>query len=303
MRDLLQRACKPSTSPSCHETNISTLAAPRILTKVVLISSPLQLTDLHLPGNMSRSLVYLALLAPVTTFAATVLERTDGPDLPPANPIPSGWSYDGCFADSPSNRILNDAHMQDDTSLTGAECMAFCAQNGYPYAGTEYSSECYCGLTAPSGPVTGCNMGCTGNSSEACGGPGTITVYTNPALTPHVYPGDSCWINQGCYTDSPSARSLERRVSPPGPGVESCLAECTNEGFTWGGLEYGSECWCGNTLASTASLTLDGCDMTCQGEVDEYCGGAGSMNLYNNICNAAPTTTTTVCCEIFGFGS
>lgn len=241
-----------------------------------------------------RSLFYIALLAPVTTFAE-VLKRTDGPDLPPANPLPSGWSYTGCFGDSPSNRVLNDAHMQDDSGLTGASCMAFCASNGYPYAGTEYSSECYCGLTAPTGPVIGCNMGCTGNSSEACGGPGTITVYENPPLTPHIYPGDNCWTSQGCYTDSTTSRTLERRVSPSGPGVEACLTTCQAQGFSWAGLEYGSECWCGSALASTAQLTTDGCDMTCQGFVDEFCGGAGSMNLYQIApsCAVAPSSTTT----------
>lgn len=242
-----------------------------------------------------RTLFTLALLAPATAFAATVLERTDGPDLPSADPLPSGWSYTGCFADSPSMRILSDAHMQDDVSLTGASCMAFCESNGYPYAGTEYASECYCGLIEPTGLTTGCNMGCTGNTDEACGGPGTITVYGNPPLTPHVYSGNDCWTSQGCYTDSTSARSLERRVSPSGPGVEACLSTCQDQGFTWAGLEYGSECWCGSALADTAQSTTDGCDMTCQGQVDEFCGGQDSLNLYSiaPICAPAATTTTT----------
>ena len=173
-----------------------------------------------------RSLFYLALLAPATAFAATVLERTDGPDLAPADPLPAGWSYTGCFNDSPQDRILGEIKMQDDVSLTGASCIAFCASNGYPFAGTEYSSECWCGLTRPTGPTTGCNMGCTGNSSEACGGPGKITVYENPPLTPHVYPGDGCWVSQGCYIDSPSARILSNQLPDTSTGAATCLATC-----------------------------------------------------------------------------
>ncbi|ETN47085.1 uncharacterized protein HMPREF1541_01275 [Cyphellophora europaea CBS 101466] len=243
-----------------------------------------------------RSFLYLALLAPVTTFAATLSARTDSPDLPIADPLPAGWSYSGCFVDSVSSRSLDSAFLQDDDQMTGVECMQFCASNGYPYAGIEYMQECYCGTAQPTnGPTTGCNMGCRGNASEACGGQDRITVYENPGLTPHVYPGDSCWKPQGCYTDSTNARTFERRVASGDGDVQTCLNQCKGQGFSWTGLEYGSECWCGNALAITAQSTTDGCDMTCQNAPSEYCGGKDSLNAYqlDSSCSAGIITTTT----------
>lgn len=58
--------------------------------------------------------------------------------------------------------------------MTGAACAAYCSNKNFVYAGTEYGDECYCGnmIGAPSALQndTKCNMGCSGNSSEACGG-------------------------------------------------------------------------------------------------------------------------------------
>ncbi|ELT93458.1 hypothetical protein CAPTEDRAFT_220791 [Capitella teleta] len=42
---------------------------------------------------------------------------------------------------------------------------------GYPYAGVQYSSHCYCGTSYGTyGPTIGCNFPCTGDVSQRCGG-------------------------------------------------------------------------------------------------------------------------------------
>lgn len=61
-------------------------------------------------------------------------------------------------------------------------CTDACFNAGYPLAGTEYADECYCGLTFSNGgaptPLTDCNMACSGNGSEFCGGPNRLNVRT-----------------------------------------------------------------------------------------------------------------------------
>ncbi|KAK4686692.1 hypothetical protein P7C73_g3429, partial [Tremellales sp. Uapishka_1] len=106
--------------------------------------------------------------------------------------LPSGWTRQGCIAESHGGRALT----YDATSLitkgtmTGEACAQQCAQAGYTMAGTEYSSQCYCG-NALSGDATGaiidtltdstsaCNYACTGNTAQMCGGPSRLTYYTS----------------------------------------------------------------------------------------------------------------------------
>ena len=59
-------------------------------------------------------------------------------------------------------------------------CTDACFNAGYPLAGAEFATQCFCGLdfAAGSGPanLTDCNMPCAGNSSEFCGGPNRLNV-------------------------------------------------------------------------------------------------------------------------------
>lgn len=59
-------------------------------------------------------------------------------------------------------------------------------------AGTDISSECFCGQALENGSahiqgkseLTGCNMPCTGNALEFCGGPNRLNIYGSlPAAT------------------------------------------------------------------------------------------------------------------------
>lgn len=52
---------------------------------------------------------------------------------------------------------------------------------GYQYAGTQYSSECWCGNSYGLygvKPTNECNMPCAGNEGEMCGGANRNSVYT-----------------------------------------------------------------------------------------------------------------------------
>jgi hypothetical protein len=196
------------------------------------------------------SLATLALLAPATTFAAHLNARTDDPGtpLPPASNLPTGWSYTGCYTDDPNSRTLPLAYLQDDDNMTAAECISFCAGKGYPYAGTEYYQECYCGIEVEVPTSDQCTFPCRGDATQACGGPGAITIYENPSLMPHVNPGPDCWKSIGCYDDPTSARTLERRQPTCGGNgaltVSLCTQTCAQQGFTLAGVEYGGGEFC-----------------------------------------------------------
>src|SRR5437773_923758 len=105
--------------------------------------------------------------------------------------VSSAWSqapeFIGCFRDqgdtfSTNGRDLN-GYMFNARNMTGAVCRAECAKRGLAYAGTQYSSRCFCGNQyGRSGLAPNCDMACAGNNREMCGGAWANSVYRTVAL-------------------------------------------------------------------------------------------------------------------------
>ena len=91
------------------------------------------------------------------------------------------WVIQGCYVDSAAARSLPIAMAVTGgpTAMTVESCLNACATASYPFAGLEYSDECYCGSTLPAQVATDgrCNMICSGDSENICGGPNGLTVY------------------------------------------------------------------------------------------------------------------------------
>lgn len=76
--------------------------------------------------------------------------------------------------------------------------------------------------------------------------------------------------------------------------IESCQAYCTANNYALAGVEYGSQCYCSNAIASPAAVDYTGCTMTCSGNSAELCGGSSRLNLFNNTAYIYPSSPTTV---------
>lgn len=78
--------------------------------------------------------------------------------------------------------------------------------------------------------------------------------------------------------------------------LESCASFCS--GYVYFGTEYSSECYCGNSLASSsAPAPLSDCSMTCSGNPYEYCGAGNRLELYKldgAVVPSGPTQPATV---------
>ncbi|KAF2254450.1 WSC-domain-containing protein [Trematosphaeria pertusa] len=165
----------------------------------------------------------------------------------------TNWTYTGCYTDSVAARTLKGGGYGSG-SLTNSQCVEYCATRGFYYAGSEYSTECYCGNSIQNGATqtTGsdCNMACGGNATEACGGPNRLTMFntTIPAgpVGPFVNPGVNGFRSMGCYTDNGGARTLTVGMATAGgPGsltVALCTSTCASEGYMYAGVEYAQEC-------------------------------------------------------------
>ncbi|KAL2165820.1 hypothetical protein VTG60DRAFT_3743 [Thermothelomyces hinnuleus] len=113
-------------------------------------------------------------------------------------------------------------------------------------------------------------------------------------------PSSSGYVYYGCYNettelpDTAGVRALHdgtNLVQPDSMTVEMCLDFCrtgagdANGGktgqFQFAGLEYARECWCGQTLSSlSAKLPDDECNLPCDGNTTQACGGSLKLTVY-----------------------
>lgn len=139
-------------------------------------------------------------------------------------------------------------------------------------------------------------MTCAGNSSEFCGGPDRLSVYTlSPIVTTSVTtsttsattstttpvtsaevtsattsvttsattsattPTPSGWEYLGCYTDNVASRTLRFAQNVAGQNShEKCQAACLSAGYPISGTEYSVECFCDSVISNAGAKAADG---------------------------------------------
>ncbi|MCJ1410361.1 hypothetical protein MMC19_004446 [Ptychographa xylographoides] len=208
--------------------------------------------------------------------------------------LPGNWVFVGCQTEATNGRALSGASTAGNT-VTDESCITFCSGKGYVYAGTEYSDECYCGNSLAAGSTvaaaTDCNMACAGNATEQCGGPNRMTLFNNKGATapsgPVTDPGPPGWTSLGCYAEGANGRTLTTGMATTGGTgaltVALCTSACHAANYIYAGVEYAGECYCGNAFSNGGGPAPDGlagCNMVCNGNSSEYCGGPNRLDMY-----------------------
>ncbi|KAK0657827.1 WSC domain-containing protein, partial [Cercophora newfieldiana] len=190
------------------------------------------------------------------------------------------YKYQGCFTDSRDDKSLT-GKVTRDSEMTLEKCSSECKE--YAFFGVEYGTQCFCGteleVSARRKPQYECAMRCGGNPNEICGDGDRLSVYGNGATTPVKSPEQAGGFKfAGCWSDSVAARSLYGEVLRDGEmTVEMCARFC--KGSKYMGLEYGSQCFCGDHLGGHA-VGKDECSYLCEGNKKEFCGGSARLSLY-----------------------
>lgn len=195
---------------------------------------------------------------------------------------PTGYGFHGDFVNGWNVTLLQEA-TNTCTNLSGipADCPLF------EFYTNDESSACILAPTIDEqvdgimDQLPGCNpvqytyapvTNCTSNST--IGEP--KAYYTN-------FTG---WTYEGCGLDNGSNRTFNSdNWWSNSVTIEGCLDYCGSRGYTYAGLEYSTQCFCGNTLAADRAPVegvLGNCFSTCAGNSSEYCGGANRLSIYSN---------------------
>lgn len=205
--------------------------------------------------------------APTTTATGTATTPTP---TTLATGLPTGWKYDGCYTEGTTGRALTNLASDDGTNSIES-CINACIGQGYTVAGMEYSSrkfqsfccqfifpfikgtnheiiECFCDKFLYNGAAPAdeskCQMDCSGNAAEKCGGPGalslyhtgTLKTYAAPAAQKTDLPGN--WVYQGCYSDNVNDKRalFWQSILTTNNTATSCLNLCADYGYMAAGL-------------------------------------------------------------------
>ncbi|GIZ48665.1 hypothetical protein CKM354_001171600 [Cercospora kikuchii] len=242
-------------------------------------------------------------------FDCTAVSQQLGPKL--ANGT-SQFGYVGCFRDLTPNRQLA-TMTYGGAQNTNGQCMELCAAGDWKFAGTSYREECWCGNALPL-TMDGnddCNFRCSGAENQTCGGDGVLhdksmlSLFAdkqkfdgNTTTTPLTIPQRSGeYTYAGCYRETTGKTFNQKMTNSKTLTVDSCRKFC--EGSTLFGVQWSEECFCGSTIATSASLTNDtDCNMSCKGDNSQYCGAGSRMQVYQlgGTLSSTSTTSTTPTC-------
>ncbi|KAJ3118731.1 hypothetical protein HDU96_009320 [Phlyctochytrium bullatum] len=237
----------------------------------------------------------------------------------------SNWRYSDCYTYS-GTRILNNGRTGTMSSyMTPQICMTNCAAAKFPVAGIEYAQECWCGTALPTVAPnpSACTLPCKGDSTLLCGAGSALNVYYDssvitpvtttttavatptptptptPSPSPTPTPAPSAWSYIGCtvsggeFNGTQVPRFFEGgKLADANYTPATCQAAClaANLGYTFAGVEYGGECWCGKSIASRIPAPEADCSTACNADGSQICGNGNRMSLYG--LNVVPGTSS-----------
>ncbi|KAF8476774.1 WSC domain-containing protein [Kalaharituber pfeilii] len=207
-----------------------------------------------------------------------------------------------------------------------AECNMLCQGNAGEYCGaggrlnlytkktetltttTSTSSSAVVVETSSLSVGTGETSGITTTISTTASATISTTASTTVSATPTgpvVIASALGYTHIGCYTEATNGRALpDKFLASDTMTVPKCVGFCSDSGYNYAGVEYSTECWCGNALAEGAVLASDQaqCNMLCAGDKLSYCGGSVRLNVYrkagtadskvgSSVVSSTPTTS------------
>lgn len=187
------------------------------------------------------------------------------------NPETLQRAVDTCTSDSGT---LEDCHVFDNDLFTPEEQQACRA----PPSINEKTTGTLAALPGCNPPTSGPEYARKQTDCASTASIGKLETYFTDMTSKN-------WAYQGCAKDDISARTLTgASTSSESMTVATCVSFCENKGHSLAGLEYASECYCGDEYSSAdrapQSGVLGACAQPCSGDEGEVCGAAGALSVY-----------------------
>lgn len=147
-------------------------------------------------------------------------------------------------------------------------------------------------VTLGTSTVTGTATASDSVTTTASASTSTATSTSTGQSTYTDETDSSVWNSLGCAKDL-SSRLLSGSVltGQKTLTIDSCLTLCEDSGYTYAGLEYGDECYCGDSLPDSITYSTTGCTMACAGDASQTCGGDWTIDLYELASTGNSTST------------
>ncbi|KAJ7726893.1 WSC domain-containing protein, partial [Mycena metata] len=101
----------------------------------------------------------------------------------------------------------------------------------------------------------------------------------------------SGWAYISCKQDGANRLLTGYSFTSTSLTVESCVSTCKSRGFTYAGMEYADECYCGTGYAvSPVTAPESDCSMACAGNSTEMCGSGYRLSVYSSEAVSASNT-------------
>eukprot|EP01112_Ceratiomyxa_fruticulosa_P016731 TRINITY_DN5099_c0_g1_i1.p1 TRINITY_DN5099_c0_g1~~TRINITY_DN5099_c0_g1_i1.p1 ORF type:complete len:252 (-),score=43.95 TRINITY_DN5099_c0_g1_i1:121-876(-) len=182
------------------------------------------------------------LLLSVLLVASVIAQKSVSTCAPP------GTGYIGCYMASPAFFPVWPQGIRQDQPISVDSCIQGCRMTGSMYAAMASGSQCTCGSDpnftwglTPSDLQ--CNVACTGNPNQACGGQNNIySVYD-------ATPGNLVFINDQIYENT--MKCTDGMAGDEqcffAQTVAQCVQTCGMNGLPYAHLaQPGNQCCCSN---------------------------------------------------------
>ncbi|GAP83249.2 putative WSC domain-containing protein [Rosellinia necatrix] len=212
-----------------------------------------------------------------------------------SNGDPTGYGYHGDFVngwDIPTlQRAINECNA---ASGNIEECGAFTLRRDEDMNACKVLPRVHEAVGgAALAALPGCNAIQRGpapaTAQTGCGAPAAIgdpiLPYTDASAT-------RGWAHVACAKDPQGQRRTlaDYALDRGDMTVARCLDACGARGYKFAGVEYRSQCFCGNALSPDrlpTPGTLGDCSLPCAGDPAQLCGGAAQVSVYERCADPA----------------
>ncbi|KAL5019700.1 hypothetical protein ScPMuIL_002592 [Solemya velum] len=88
-------------------------------------------------------------------------------------------------------------------------------------------------------------------------------------------------ISLGCFKDTQDRDLKGLMITIDHNTPEFCNRVCLGLGFRYAGVQYGKECFCGESFGAYGAVPDTDCNKPCTGDGSLTCGGTWAQNIYD----------------------